>query len=149
MNFTCGVACVFFDDHYNVLLQHRAKDPGHGLMVLPGGRMDEPDPRAAMVREAKEELGLIIAPYDLTPCWFAPDILGGGSPLLMTYFVGFISDRTRARNMEPHKCYGFEWVPYLSPMATLPHAMWANDKSAIMAARSIARSLLRPDWGNL
>lgn len=145
MNFTCGVACVLFDPEMNILLQHRAKNPGRGLMVLPGGRMDEPDPRAAMVRELKEELGLSLAPYDLTPCWFAPDILESGEPLLMTYYVAF-AEQHLVRNAEPHKCYGLEWYPYSSPMAMLPHGMWANDKAAALAARSIALKILRPDY---
>lgn len=145
MNFISGVATVFFDPFYNVLLQHRAKEPGHGLRVLPGGRMDETDCRLAMAREAKEELGLIISPYDLTPCWFATDLISSHQPpVVMHYFVAFLEDPTRVKNMEPHKCYGLEWVPFLSPMATLPSDMWANDKSAIIAARNIARAILRP-----
>lgn len=145
MNFVGGVACVLFDSKWNVLLQHRAKEPGHGLRVLPGGRMDEPDPRAAIVRELKEELAFTIAPYDLTPCWFAPDILITGEPLLMTYYVGF-AEQHHVRNAEPHKCYGLDWIPFSSPMAMLPHDMWANDKAAIIAARSVARKILRPNW---
>src|SRR3569833_4360658 len=100
MTFVGGVATVFFDHDLNLLLQHRAKDPGHGLLVLPGGRMDEPDPRAAMVREIKEELGLTIAPFELKPCWFAPDIMISGAPLLMMYFTAIIR-QDQVRNAEP------------------------------------------------
>lgn len=127
-----GVAAVLSDGEGNVLLQHRAKEPGAGLYVLPGGRLDEKIPVVGIRRELKEELG--IDSTILCEIYFAHDEHPSGEPFLMLYFAGFIKRGTE-ENLEPHKCHSLVW----RPVRHIVHStdMWANDKHAIMAANSL------------
>ncbi len=131
MNHVIGVAAVLYDELGNVLLQHRRKEPGYGLHVLPGGRLDEPSPHKGIVRELKEELGIEINTSSVIPIWVADDILIDGSPMVMIYFSVWINNENKAKlqNMEPEKCYGIHWRPALEAL----HAkdMWLNDRLAI------------------
>jgi 8-oxo-dGTP pyrophosphatase MutT (NUDIX family) len=133
MKHMIGVAAVLFDDKGSILLEHRAKDPGSGLFVLAGGKLDEPDPRDGVSREVKEELGLEIHPSRFTPVYSGFDTMGDGTPLIMLYFAARI-ERGTERNMEPNKCHGLRWFrPYLLPT----EEMWTNDRSAISYADTI------------
>jgi 8-oxo-dGTP pyrophosphatase MutT (NUDIX family) len=131
MNHVIGVAAVLFAGT-EVLLQDRAKDPGRGLYVLPGGRLDEADPACGVRRELKEELGLDIPLYhEMRPVHHAMDKLLDGKPVLMLYFAADISHlRGSEVNMEPHKCDGLMWRSAYS----LPPNMWDNDRAAVHAA---------------
>ena len=57
------VGGVVHDSAGRLLLVQRANDPGRGLWSLPGGRVEpgETD-AAALVRELREETGLIVTP---------------------------------------------------------------------------------------
>ena len=135
MTHVIGVAAVIHDGMGNVLLQHRKKDPGSGLYVLPGGRLDEADPQIGIARECKEELALAARPYSFAQVMFATDTLGDGSPLIMLYFYTKINRRIEVlENLEPDKCHGLHWFSYLD----LPFPkMWANDARACMAANRL------------
>jgi 8-oxo-dGTP pyrophosphatase MutT (NUDIX family) len=123
-----GVAVALYNG-FDVLLQHRRKDFGHGLHVLTGGKIEEPNPVDAALREVREELGLELLPHKMEPLWIAHDVQPNGDPYLMLYYAIQFKDRGTERNMEPDKCYSLSW----HHMCHLPDQMWANDRRAIDA----------------
>jgi len=59
-------SAVVLDDEGRILLARRAIAPDQGKWDLPGGFMEEGEhPRAAVIRELREETGLEIEPLDL------------------------------------------------------------------------------------
>jgi 8-oxo-dGTP pyrophosphatase MutT (NUDIX family) len=133
MKHEVGVAAVLFDNYGNVLLEHRKKEFGHGLMVLVGGGLDEHDPVAGVRREIKEEIG-VEADLHLMPVYFANDKFIDGSPYLMLYYTAYL-ERGTERNMEPAKCYGLVWRPI--PDIVGATDMWVNDKLAVGSADAL------------
>jgi 8-oxo-dGTP pyrophosphatase MutT (NUDIX family) len=125
-----GVAAVLFDDLGMVLLQQRTKEPGNGLLVLPGGSLDQPDPWAGISKELMEELGLTGDQF-LSPEYFAVQPKVNDFPVIMLYFMGR-TERHLVSNMEPEKCSGLVWVYPNS----LPHNMWLTDQEAIVHSMS-------------
>lgn len=66
-NIAAAVGLIIYDSNDNVLFEIRAKEPRKGFIVIPGGFVDA-DERAeeAVIREAKEEIGLDISEKDIT-----------------------------------------------------------------------------------
>jgi 8-oxo-dGTP diphosphatase len=57
------VGAVIKDDAGRLLLIRRGHEPGKGLWSVPGGRVEDGESDAdALVREVREETGLIVAP---------------------------------------------------------------------------------------
>ena len=133
MKHEVGVAAVLFDNYGNVLLEHRKKEFGHGLMVLVGGGLDEHDPVAGVRREIKEEIG-VEADLHLMPVYFANDVKFDGSPYLMLYYTAYL-ERGTERNMEPDKCYGLVWRPIRDIVGATD--MWVNDRLAVGSADAL------------
>ena len=81
------VAAALVDSSGRVLVQRRP--PGKqlaGLWEFPGGKVEPGErPEAALVRELAEELGIAVAPDDLTPLTFASEPLAGRHLLLLLY----------------------------------------------------------------
>jgi len=67
------VAVALLDDRGRVCLQQRPYGKRHGgLWEFPGGKVEPGEhPEAALRREIDEELGVVVAPDDLSPCGFA------------------------------------------------------------------------------
>jgi 8-oxo-dGTP diphosphatase len=60
------VGAVIRDEHGRLLLIKRGHDPGAGLWSLPGGRVEPGETDAeALVREMREETGLVVEPGPL------------------------------------------------------------------------------------
>lgn len=125
-----GVACVLFDSYGNVLLQQRTKDPGRGLLVVPGGRMDIVNPVMEMKRELTEELGIVINAFHLTSFHFSSFDSEGEFPAGIMLYYWARTPRSTPRNMEPDKCAGLTWI---APTA-LPLNMWESDRKAVQIA---------------
>lgn len=81
-------AVALFDRDGRVLLAQRPEGKAMaGLWEFPGGKIEEGEsPEAALVRELKEELGIITAPSCLAPLTFASHDYGD-CHLLMPVFV--------------------------------------------------------------
>jgi 8-oxo-dGTP diphosphatase len=83
------VAGALVDDRARVLVQQRA--PGRsmaGLWEFPGGKL-EPDetPEDALARELREELGIEVAPADMSPVTFASAPLGERHLVLLLFLI--------------------------------------------------------------
>jgi 8-oxo-dGTP diphosphatase len=97
-----------------VLLMKRANSGfGDGLYALPGGGMDGDEPlRNALIREAKEELGIDISPADLE----FVTVLHTGRYEKNKYealVFCFKTDKFSGKlvNNEPHKCDDLRFFP--------------------------------------
>jgi 8-oxo-dGTP diphosphatase len=66
-------ACVLIDGAGSILIAKRPEGrPLAGLWEFPGGKIEPGEaPEEALIRELAEELGIGIAPADLTPLTFA------------------------------------------------------------------------------
>jgi len=61
MNNSAAVSCLIFNDQGKLLLARRAIDPAKGMLDLPGGFVEPMESaEAAVVREIKEELGVLV-----------------------------------------------------------------------------------------
>jgi 8-oxo-dGTP diphosphatase len=81
------VAAALIDAEGRVLVQQRP--PGKmmaGLWEFPGGKLEAGEtPEAALVRELREELGIVVAATSLVPAAFASEPLAGRHLLLLLY----------------------------------------------------------------
>jgi ADP-ribose pyrophosphatase YjhB (NUDIX family) len=63
-NASPATALILVNDHNELLVLKRARDPGKGMLDAPGGFCDGPESlEAAIVREVKEEVGFDEADY--------------------------------------------------------------------------------------
>lgn len=79
------VAAALEDGAGRWLMHRRPPDKHHGgLWEFPGGKV-EPDetPRAALVREVNEELGLVLDPADMRPAALADCAADEGRPAIV------------------------------------------------------------------
>lgn len=81
------VAALLCDADGRVLVQQRP--PGKampGLWEFPGGKIEPGEtPEVALARELMEELGITVAPCDLSPFTFASDALGQRHLILLLF----------------------------------------------------------------
>ena len=94
-----------------LLLAERANTGfADGLLNLPSGKLDPgEDLRAAVIREAREEIGLDLAPGAVRLVCVVHYRLAGHEPRIGCFFVA--DDWTgEPVNAEPHKCAGLTWA---------------------------------------
>ncbi|MFE0060844.1 NUDIX domain-containing protein, partial [Streptomyces sp. NPDC059003] len=117
----------------DVLLARRAGTGyGDGLLNLPSGHVEDgEDVRAAMIREAHEELGLDLAPEDLRAEVVVQHRGPGGEPRTGWFFAASNGAGGTPRNAEPHKCAELAW----HPADALPDDMVAYCRAGIEAWR--------------
>ena len=61
LNNSAAVACLIFNEEGKLLLARRAIEPAKGMLDLPGGFVEPMESsEAAVVREIKEELGVLV-----------------------------------------------------------------------------------------
>ena len=103
---TILVAAALIEEQGKILIGQRKETARHGLLwEFPGGKVkDEEEPRRALVRELKEELGVettVGALYEVV-YHFDP----GGPILLMVYRSRIVQGAPR-----PLGCQDVQWVP--------------------------------------
>jgi 8-oxo-dGTP diphosphatase len=113
------VAIALVDPAGRVLIARRRADGPHGgLWEFPGGKIEPGErPEAALVREAREELGVEVAESELQPVGFASEPLGTRHLVLLLY----CTDRWNGDPM-PHDADALDWaaVEDLAPLAMPP-----------------------------
>jgi 8-oxo-dGTP diphosphatase len=83
-------AVVFIEKDGRVLLVRRAMSPEHGKWALPAGYIDDgEDPRAAAIREVREETGLTIEITRLIDVQGGPDSHGAS---IVIIYAGRVLD---------------------------------------------------------
>lgn len=121
------VAAAMIDRQGRVLVQQRPPGkPMAGLWEFPGGKVDPGElPEAALARELAEELGITIAPTELTPAAFASEGLGERHLLLLLYILRDWNGVPEARHatalrwMRPSELYGLDMPPADLPLIGL------------------------------
>ncbi|SDM88288.1 NUDIX domain-containing protein [Streptomyces wuyuanensis] len=123
-----------------VLLARRAGTGyGDGLWNGPSGHVEEgEDVRAAMVREAREEIGIELAPEDLRVALVMQHRGPGDPPRTGWFFEADHGAGGEPYNREPHKCSELAW----HPLAALPDDMVAYCRAGFEAYRRGDRFLL-------
>ncbi|WP_227998185.1 NUDIX hydrolase [Nocardia australiensis] len=94
-----------------LLSRRRGDDEFDGLWHLPAGKLEAGEPAAAgAVREAREEVGVVIDPADLRLIHTAHVVGSGHEPRLGLFFEAprWTGEPT---NREPDKCYELQWFP--------------------------------------
>ncbi|MFN2636936.1 MAG: NUDIX domain-containing protein [Gemmatimonadaceae bacterium] len=82
-----------------------------GLFCLPSGHLDDGETVIdCAIREAREEVGVLIDPDHLRPATVVHHLSPEGRPRIGVFFA--VSEwGGEVVNAEPNKCGGIEWVP--------------------------------------
>ncbi|MGW1023258.1 methyltransferase domain-containing protein [Streptomyces sp. NPDC002577] len=123
-----------------VLLARRAGTGyADGLLNGPSGHVEDgEDVRAAMIREAREEIGLDLAPDDLRVALVMQHRGPGGQPRIGWFFEAQYGAGGEPVNREPDKCSGIGW----HPLSALPDDMVAYCRAGLEAYRAGQRFVL-------
>ncbi|WP_306336867.1 trifunctional class I SAM-dependent methyltransferase/NUDIX hydrolase/VOC family protein [Streptomyces sp. KL118A] len=123
-----------------VLLARRAGTGyGDGLLHLPSGHVEDgEDVRAAVIREAREELGLDLAPADLRMEAVVQHRGPGEAPRIGWFFSAEHGAGGEPVNAEPDKCAELVW----HPLSALPHDMVAYCRAGLAAWRAGERFIV-------
>jgi 8-oxo-dGTP pyrophosphatase MutT (NUDIX family) len=138
MKHIVGVAAVVSVGN-SYVLQHRKKADASGYLVLPGGKLDEPDPVAGLLRELSEEINLKAHLEQVKPLHIDNGTTREGIPYLILYYHVHITQEQAQtiENLEPDKCHNLMWTEF----GVIHKArMWDNDLRAIQAAYENKRS---------
>ena len=126
MNLVLVAACALIDADGRVLIAERpAGKPMAGLWEFPGGKIEEHErPEESLIRELREELGIVVTEACLAPLTFAshtyPDF-----HLLMPLYVcrrwqGTVSPREgqRIKWVRPNKLRDYKMPPADEPLVS-------------------------------
>ncbi len=103
-----------------------------GRAGLPAGHVDPGEPAdAAMIREAKEELGIVIGPADLAFAHVMHRWTAGEDTARVSFFFTASRWAGEVVNAEPHVCAALIW----SDPASLPDHMIGYIADALAAVR--------------
>ncbi|WP_078854821.1 methyltransferase domain-containing protein [Streptomyces sp. NRRL F-5135] len=116
---------------------------GDGLLNSPSGHVEDgEDVRAAMVREAFEEIGVALKPEELRVALVMQHRGPGGQPRTGWFFEAGLDAAAEPGdepyNKEPHKCSGLSW----HPLDALPDDMVAYCRAGLEAYRAGERFVL-------
>ncbi len=123
-----------------VLLARRAGTGyADGLLNLPSGHLEEgEDVRAAVLREAAEEIGLVLAPEQVAAALVIQHKPPVGRPRMGWFFAAELPPGARPVNAEPDKCAGIGWYP----LDDLPDDTVAYCRAGLEAHRAGQRFVL-------
>lgn len=83
-----------------------------GLLNLPSGHLEDgEDVRDAVLREAAEEIGLVLAPEQVEAALVIQHKPPVGRPRMGWFFAAELPPGARPVNAEPDKCAGIGWYP--------------------------------------
>jgi SAM-dependent methyltransferase len=115
---------------------------GDGLLNGPSGHVEDgEDVRAAMIREAYEEVGVELTPDDLRVALVMQHRGPGGQPRIGWFFEAGCQEHGRGGepyNREPQKCSGISW----HPLSALPDDMIAYCRAGLDAYRAGERFVI-------
>jgi 8-oxo-dGTP diphosphatase len=116
-------AVVFIEKDNRVLLVRRAMNPERGKWALPAGYIDdEEDPRAAAIREVREETGLDIEISRLV------DVQGGPSALGASIVIIYAA---RVVNGEAHPLDDVDAVQWYTTVDPLPELAFESTRQML------------------
>jgi SAM-dependent methyltransferase len=123
-----------------ILLARRANTGyADGLLHAPSGHLEDgEDVRSGMIREAREEIGLDLAPDDLEAVLVMQHKAPNGRARIGWFFVARLAGGPEPVNREPGKCSELAWYP----LADLPDDMVAYCRAGLDAYRTGHRFLL-------
>ena len=99
------------DDGQVLLAERSGTGYGDGLLNVPGGKLEEGETvLAAAVREAREELGVVVDPADARFVTVVHHLNPGGVESRVGFFFATCRWSGLPVNAEPHKCAGLVWV---------------------------------------
>ncbi len=106
-----------------LLAERRNTGFADGQLNLPSGKLEPgEDLRSAMIREAQEEIGLILGPVDVRLACVVHYLLPGHEPRVGCFFTVERWDGEPV-NAEPHKCAGLVWAdPSRLPANTVEYS---------------------------
>ena len=111
--FLAAVYMLIINDHGKVLLQRRKGTKlWPGFLALPAGHIDEGENAIdAVIREAKEELNIVIRPCDIGDCFVANRRNKSLKPYFDVYFE-IVSYSGDICINEPDKCSELVWCDF-------------------------------------
>jgi SAM-dependent methyltransferase len=125
----------------DVLLARRAGTGyADGLLHAPSGHLEEgEDVRSGLIREAREEIGVELAPGDLEAVLVMQHRAPNGRARIGWFFAAELPEGApEPVNREPDKCSGIDWYPLLD----LPDDMVAYCRAGLEAYRTGQRFVL-------
>jgi len=143
--FRCHVAvCLLLYQEDKLLMIRRANTGyGDGFYALPGGSIDGDEPlRRAMIREANEEIGILLTEEDVEMALVVHSAAHEDNPNELILFIFEVKNYPGVvKNMEPDKCddIGF-FDPNNLPENTLPGL-----KNSLKAL-SQGKKLIETNW---
>ena len=112
-----------------------------GTWLLPGGHVDTEPPWEAVVREAREELGIAAEPHPATgpvPIYLTESVtLGPGAHTDVTLWFALAGDRSAALTPDPAEIRRTRWVP-LAEVAAWSAEGYAPDQVRAFVAKLTA-----------
>lgn len=124
-------AVYLFLEKEGKILLHLRQNTGYmdGNWDVPAGHVEESElPTAAMVREAKEEIGITLRPEDLKPALAMYKVKHDTTGDRADYFFRATRWEGEITNMEPQKCADIKWFdPTMLPLNMTPHIREAID----------------------
>ncbi|MFD5099643.1 methyltransferase domain-containing protein [Streptomyces albidochromogenes] len=110
-----------------------------GLLHAPSGHVEDgEDVRAALIREAAEEIGVVLSPDDLRVALVMQHRGPRGNPRTGWFFAAECGPDLAPYNREPGKCSGLGWYP----LHALPADMVAYCRAGLDAYRAGERFVI-------
>lgn len=116
------VAALVEDEQGKLLMGKQKTKNKRDLYANPGGKVEDESITDAFWRELKEETNLKKPSFVCKPefAGFSEEVSKTGERyLVMFYFIEYHSSMGEVINMEPNKCYGWEWI-HIRELANRP-----------------------------